>query len=277
MIERNNPAQQLDAGSCDASIEAPTMSLSGLSTLPETASPPYSVAPTLKSPCETCHYRGHNFCGVLFGRGDGYAALRGKHRATPARQNIYRAGEPADGVLVICEGWAVRFVQLPNGKRQILSAVLPGELVSSTALLERQLAFSIQAVTNVRYCYFPFAEVRARVRDNPALFDLWMRLTAAEHRDADKRLVDLGQRTAQERIAALLVHIMLRSEERGELQDDEYAFPMSQQQVADFTGLTPVHACRVLSALRKNGVCDVGRGIVKVTDRTELQRLGALK
>jgi CRP/FNR family transcriptional regulator, anaerobic regulatory protein len=258
-------------------IEASTMSLSGLSTLPETVSPPYGVTPTLMSPCETCHYRGHNFCGALFGRGDGHLALRGKHRTIPARQNIYRAGEPADGVLVVCEGWAVRFVQLPNGKRQILSVVLPGELVSPTSLLERQLAFSIQAVTNVRYCYFPFAEVRARIRDNPGLFDAWMRLTAAEHRDADKRLVDLGQRTAQERIAALLVHIMLRSEERSELQDDEYAFPMSQQQIADFTGLTPVHACRVLSALRKSGVCDVGHGVVKVIDRAELQRLGALK
>jgi CRP-like cAMP-binding protein len=81
--------------------------------------------------------------------------------------------------------------------------VLPGDLVSPTGLLERQFSFSIQAVTDVRSCFLPFAEVRARMRDNPALFDIWLRLTAAEQRDADKRLVDLGQRAAQERIAAL--------------------------------------------------------------------------
>jgi CRP/FNR family transcriptional regulator, anaerobic regulatory protein len=237
-----------------------------------------SIAPALpRLPCGTCHVRSLNFCGTLLENDGDPLAMLTKHHAATARRNIYRAGEPAEGVLVICDGWAVRFVQLPNGKRQILSVVLPGDLVSPTSIFERQLSFSIQAVTDVRYCTLPFAEVRARIRDNPALFDVWLGLTAAEHRDADKRLVDLGQRAAQERIAALLVHIMTRFEERGEIQDDEFPFPMSQQQIADFTGLTPVHTCRVLSWLRKNGICDVGHGVVKVTERTELQRLAALK
>ena len=100
---------------------------------------------------------------------------------------------------------------------------------------------------------------------------------AAEQRDADKRLVDLGRRTAPGRIAALIVHVMLRCEQRGELLDDEYPFPFSQRQIADFTGLTPVHTCRVLSAPRKDGVCDGGHGPVKLMERGELQRMGSLK
>ncbi len=238
----------------------------------------HGIIPALPDlPCNTCHFRSSNFCGALFGRSGQPLAIHGRHRQTSARQNIYRAGEASEGVLVICDGWAVRFVQLPNGKRQILSVMQPGDLVSPTSMLEGQFGFSIQAVTDVRYCYFPFAEVRARIRSNPSLFDAWLRLTAAEQRDADKRLVDLGQRTAQERIAALLVHVMHRCEQRGEGIGDEFPFPLSQQQIADFTGLTPVHTCRVLSSLRKNAVCDVGHGVVKVTDRRELQRMGALK
>jgi CRP-like cAMP-binding protein len=113
--------------------------------------------------------------------------------------------------------------------------------------------------------------------DGPALLDTWLRLAAAEHRDADRRLVDLGQRTAQERIASLIVQVMLRTEERGDLVDGEFVLPMSQQQMADFTGLTPVHTCRVLSALRKAGVCDVSHGVVKTLDRAELQRIATIK
>jgi CRP/FNR family transcriptional regulator, anaerobic regulatory protein len=228
-------------------------------------------------PCTICHSYSSNFCGVLFGRTGRAMAMRGKHRAIAARQNIYRAGEVNEGLLVICDGWAVRFVQLPNGKRQILSVLLPGDLVSPTSMLEGQLDFSIQAVTDVRYCYFPFAEVRAKIRSNPSLFDVWLHLTAAEQRDADRRLVDLGQRTAQERIAALILHVMQRCQQRGELVDDEFPFPLSQQQIADFTGLTPVHTCRVLSSLRKNAVCDVGHGFIKILDRGELQRMGSAK
>lgn len=195
----------------------------------------------------------------------------------PARHNIYRAGEPCEGVLVICDGWAVRFVQLPNGKRQILSVVMPGDLVSSSSLMEGELEFSIQAVTRVRYCTLPFAEMRARICDNPALFDYWLRLTATEHRDADRRLVDLGQRPAQERVAALVVHVMLRSELRGDVENDAFAFPLSQQQIADCTGITPVHACRVLSAMRKEDICDIRHGMVRIIDRSELLRLGSMK
>ncbi len=233
------------------------------------------VLPNL--PCNSCQFRAQNFCGELFGGTGQPRTIAGKHRKIAARQNIYRAGEVNEGVLLICGGWAVRFVQLPNGKRQILSVVMPGDLASPTSMLEGQLAFSIQAVTEVRYCYLPFAEVRARIRNNPSLFEAWLRLTAAEQRDADKRLVDLGQRTAQERIAALVVHVMMRCEQRGELRGGEFPFPLSQQRIADFTGLTPVHTCRVLSSLRDNAVCDVGHGLVKVMDRGELQRLGSLK
>lgn len=239
---------------------------------------PHGHAPLLPNlPCHTCHFRSANFCGMLFGRGGPPTAIAGKHREIAARQNIYRAGEASDGVLMICEGWAVRFVQLPNGKRQILSVLMPGDLAGPTSLVEDQLIFSIQAVTEVRYCYFPFAEIRNRLHNNPALFNFWLRLTAAEQREADRRLVDLGQRTAHERIAALLTYVMRRCEQRGELLDGEFPFPLSQQQIADFTGLTPVHTCRVLSSLRKNGVCEVGHGSVKVNEPAELQRLGTLK
>lgn len=229
-----------------------------------------------RGPCDGCRFQKLNFCGVLFGD-DGCNRIERAHRTVAARHNLYRAGETNEGASVVCEGWAVRFLQLPNGKRQILSVIQPGDLISASAIFERQFAFSVQAVTRVRYAVFPFAEVRNRLRDNPALLDTWMRLAADEHRDADRRLVDLGQRTALERIASLIVQVMLRSEQRGELAGGEFAFPMSQQQMADFTGLTPVHTCRVLSALRKTGVCDVGHGMVKVLDRAQLQRIAAIK
>jgi CRP/FNR family transcriptional regulator, anaerobic regulatory protein len=237
----------------------------------------YGGSKASPGPCDDCAVRHLNFCSALSNGGAEWPASKWRYRVTPARHNIYRAGEPSEGVLVICEGWAVRFVQLPNGKRQILSVAMPGDLVSSSSLLEQELEFSIQAVTRVKYCTLPFAEVRARICDRPAVFDLWLQLTAAEHREADRRLVDLGQRPALERVAALIVHVMLRSEERRDVEDDAFAFPLSQQQIADCTGITPVHACRVLSAMRKDGICDVSRGAVHVIDRAELVRLGSVK
>jgi CRP/FNR family transcriptional regulator, anaerobic regulatory protein len=234
-----------------------------------------AVAP--RSPCQTCSLKRANFCSVLFANGSERDSAKLRHRAAAARRNIYHAGEPVEGAIVICEGWAVRFVQMPNGKRQILSVVLPGDLVTSTSLFERKFIFSVQAVTDVRYCYIPAAEIRKRLQSNSALLDLWLEAAAAEYRRADKQIVDLGQRTAQERIAALLFQLMTRSEQRGELKADAFAFPLRQQQIADCTGLTPVHVCRVVGRLRKDGICEVGHGMVRVFDRAELERMALLK
>jgi CRP/FNR family transcriptional regulator, anaerobic regulatory protein len=234
-----------------------------------------SVSP--RPPCQTCSSKRANFCSLLFGNGAERDGARIRHRSASARRNIYHAGEPVDGAIVICEGWAVRFVQLPNGKRQILSVVLPGDLVASISILDRKFIFSVQAVTDVRYCCVPLAEIRKRLQVNPALLDLWLEAAAAEYRRADKQIVDLGQRSAEERIAALLHQMMTRSQERGELQADTFAFPLRQQQIADCTGLTPVHVCRVLGRLRKDSICDVARGMVRIIDRAELERMALLK
>jgi CRP-like cAMP-binding protein len=227
--------------------------------------------------CAGCAAHDLNFCRALRGSGLMPEPVNRSERSVTARHNICRAGESSEGVLVVCDGWAVRYVQLSNGKRQILSVILPGELISAAHMLERSLSFLVQAVTNVRYCHFGTEDVRIRMRSDPALFDDWGRLVAAEHRSADRLLVDLGQRSARERIAALVLQIMLRYEERNGTGVDAFPLPLSQQQIADFTGLTPVHACRVLNALRRNGVCDIGQGRARIFDRAELQRFATSK
>jgi CRP/FNR family transcriptional regulator, anaerobic regulatory protein len=228
------------------------------------------------SPCGTCKLRSSGFCGALFDGVTSPSAVKKKHRTTPARQNAYRAGEFNDGALLVCDGWAARFIQLPNGKRQILSLVMPGDLISPASMFEQRFPFSIQAITKVLSCKISFHDLRARIQQSAALVETWAKLTAAEHRRADRRLVDLGQRNAMERVAALIYEILVRQEERGDLNDDnEFPFPMSQQQIAEFTGLTPVHACRVVAKLRKSGICQVGHGTAKVLDRAELERLAS--
>ena len=225
------------------------------------------------SPCNSCKHRRLNFCGVLGGE-DG--TIRKRHRTTTARHNVPGASEVSEGTLVICEGWAVRYVQLPNGKRQVLSVVLPGDLVSPASIFDQQKhAFSVQAVTDVRYCHLKSEDIQAKMAGEPSVLNAWAQLTADESRNGDDHLVDLGQRSAQERIASLILRILAQFENRGELQDMEFPFPLRQQHIADLTGLTPVHVCRVLSAFRKDGIFQIEGGIAKISDLAALQGIAA--
>jgi CRP/FNR family transcriptional regulator len=229
------------------------------------------AATSTTSPCNSCKHRRLNFCGVL-GSEDG--TIRKRHRSTTARHNVPGASDVSEGTLIICEGWAVRYIQLPNGKRQVLSVVLPGDLVSPASIFDRQKhEFSVQAVTDVRYCHLKSEDIQAKMASDPSVVNAWAQLTADENRNADDHLVDLGQRSAQERIASLILRIMAQFENRGELKDMEFPFPLRQQHIADLTGLTPVHVCRVLSAFRKDGIFQIEGGAAKVLDYPALESI----
>ena len=227
------------------------------------------------SPCDRCRYRRTNFCGVLIDDGPSHGLAIKRHHSKGARQTIQRGGEDDDGVIVLCEGWAIRFVQLPNGKRQILSIVLPGDLVSAAAAFDPDALFSVQAVTAVRYRYYDKEYVRSRIESDRDDMRAWLKIMTAEQRDADMHRVDLGQRTAQERVAALFLRLAERFEARDHAPVKEFPFPLRQQQVGDLTGLTPVHVCRVLNVLRNEHICEVSAGVVQIHNRSELERLAA--
>jgi CRP-like cAMP-binding protein len=171
-------------------------------------------------------------------------------RAVPARRTLYREGEPAADFVQLLDGWAFRFKLLPDGRRQILSIILPGEPIALHTLWTDSLSFSVQSLTHLDL----------RLFDRPALVEqmhrdaaLACRLGAAMAREFvqfENRLINLGQRTAVERVARLILHLHARLQQRDLVEDDVLPFPLRQQHIADVLGMTPVHVSRVFGELR---------------------------
>lgn len=227
--------------------------------------------------CKTCSLRTSKFFGLLLARYTCPSDLAMEYRSCLARQNIVHAGQPSEGVMVLCSGWAVRFVQLPNGKRQALSVALPGDLVSAASVVEERHGYSLQAVTNVGYCFFQARALRDKIRHDPVLLDAWAALMAAQVRDLEASLVDLGQRSAEERIAALLLRLFERCQQGGAATGFRFPFPLRQQHIADLAGLTPVHTCRVLQALRTKNICEIANGVATIADFAKLKQLADVR
>ena len=234
---------------------------------------PIQVSPATIIQADTCS------CGFTLGHDDIGVALGAPgvvHEARRARQNIYRRGDPSNDVIVICSGWAVRYNQLSDGRRQILSVLLPGDVIATSALFQAPLDFSVQALTDVRYSRVSRDKVRERF-PGPECLGLISRLLIAERRDADDQLVDLGQRLAEERIAGLVLRLRARFLARNEVEDESFPFPLRQQHIADITGLTSVHVSRVIGHLRKSGLIHIANGRVTLGDLAELQRIGDMR
>jgi CRP-like cAMP-binding protein len=164
---------------------------------------------------------------------------------------------------------------MPNGRRQILGFLLPGDVLVGSLLNER-LHFSVKALTPIQVSTMKRTEVRARVATNVRILWAAAECCSEEARAADDTIAVLGQFSAEERIAHLFLQLMKRIASRNVIRDQRYRVPLRQQHIADAVGLTPVHVSRVLSAFRERGIADLSNGVLEIFNLSELQRLGQL-
>jgi CRP-like cAMP-binding protein len=170
-------------------------------------------------------------------------------------------------VPIICSGWALSAVQLADGSRQILSFLLPGDVVSPCLLFESKPNCFVEAITNVTYRAFNRGDLRQLMVADPAALATLARVWAQEKRRTDELIVNLGRRTAAERIARLILGLLERLQERNMTSDPfEIDFPLRQHHIADATGLTPVHVSKLLSEFRRKGLIRLSERSLAILD-----------
>jgi CRP-like cAMP-binding protein len=194
----------------------------------------------------------------------------------PARRTIYRSHELSEALTVICSGWAACISTLSDGRRQILSFLLPGDLVSTIALFGQCLPYEVQALTDVNYCTFDSATLRPTLFSDSDLLRQFLQIWAEEKERADELAIDLGRRSADERIARLMLNLLRRLRARDLVHDETFEFPLRQQHIADATGLTPVHVSRVISEFRRAGLIQITDRCLTVLKSAELCQIGGM-
>jgi CRP-like cAMP-binding protein len=195
-------------------------------------------------------------------------------RTLEASAYLFREGDHAANCCVILSGFACRHKIVAGGARQILSVHMRGD---GTDLQNAFLPLgdhSIQALTRVEVAFIPADKVREAALARPLVGRaLWSEtlLDAAIQREWT---ANVGRRDSRTRIAHLLCELGLRQERIGLCDRRYYALPMTQEQLADATGLTPVHVNRTLQALRAEGVIAREKRTIDIADWDHLTRIG---
>jgi CRP/FNR family transcriptional regulator len=196
-----------------------------------------------------------------------------RERTIPAGTAIIHESEQHEGLFTLLSGWAFRYRTLSDGRRQILNFCLPGDFLG----LQEQMAVvsphGVEALTDVRACVFEREELWSLYRGFPGLgFDVtW--LAAHEEHIVDDNLLSVGQRSAQERIAMLLLNLYKRANALDMVDDDGMVFPVTQQHIADALGLSLVHTNKTLRVLQRVGLHQLSKGRLKLTNPHALERL----
>ena len=239
-----------------------------------------SKLPAQKTGCSNCIMRGLGLCTVLIDMGweRPYAAetsITQKKCNFAARRTIFHPNTTLEGVPVICEGWATSIMKLSNGRRQILSFMVPGELVTCRLLFERKLHLSIDAITRGSIRTFDLTQLRAAMTMSPPIFDTFLSAYNEERNRADQLIADLGRRTATGRTARLMLDIWSRMEKAGKVADGAIEFPLRQTHIADATGLTTVYVSKVINAFRNGNLVEYSERSLKILDIDKLRQLAA--
>ncbi|MBC7703845.1 MAG: Crp/Fnr family transcriptional regulator [Rhodoferax sp.] len=174
-------------------------------------------------------------------------------------------------------GWAFRFKTLRDGRRQILNFLLAGDFIGVQQKMGDAAAHGVVALTDAVFCVFQRDTLWELHRQQPSMgFNItW--LTAHEESLVDDTLLSVGRRTAEERVASLLVMLFKRA---AALQTDGGAqgvpFPLTQQHIADGLGLSLVHTNKTLRKLEQRGLHRIEHGRLYLGDLQKLERLADL-
>jgi CRP-like cAMP-binding protein len=199
--------------------------------------------------------------------------IKREHLVAPAGAEIVRAGDDSPELYTLYSGWAFRFKTLPDGRRQILNFLLPGDLLGLQAAMFDAALYGIEALTDVQLCVLPRRKVWALFGEMPGLaFDVaW--LGSREEGIVDETLTSVGRRTATERVAALIVSLYKRAKALGLVIDETFTFPLTQQHIADALGLSLVHTNKTLARLRRMGMFTRANGTLTLSNPRVLERV----
>lgn len=198
-------------------------------------------------------------------------AVRERVRRVGPREDVIREGERSRCLFAVLDGWAMRTKALEDGRRQVVSLALPGDVCEQSVLLLARADHGITAVTPLTVAEISAARMSEITRASPRLqlAFAWSDLVCA----ATQRewTVNLGQRSALERMAHLICELFLRLRAIGQVQDLTCELPVTQAMLADATGISAVHVNRTLQELRASDLITLRGKHLTIHDLDALQ------
>lgn len=187
------------------------------------------------------------------------------------RKDITKEGDRPEYVHVMLSGWGARYKTLRDGSRQIVDFVLPGDFCDLHVALLSEMDHGIVALTPCRVARINQAQIAALTSENSRIVRAMWWSTLVDQAVLREWVLNLGRRNAFERVGHLLCELHCRMMRLGLVDHDRLSLPLTQEELADATGLTAVHVNRTLQRLRGEGLIELSGGELALLDVAKLQ------
>ncbi|HEY7960006.1 MAG TPA: Crp/Fnr family transcriptional regulator [Sphingomicrobium sp.] len=181
-------------------------------------------------------------------------AVREKVLKAAAGEDIVCEGDRSDTIRVFLSGWACRYKALEDGRRQIVSFVLPGDTCDAHIHLLSTMDHSVATLTPVIYSELDGAAFERLMSADKSVAEAFHCEILAARAIQREWAINLGRRDALERVAHIICELFERLKVVGMVDGNSFAFPVTQMDLADAMGLSTVHLNRTLQELRASGL-----------------------
>lgn len=233
--------------------------------------------PRPKIDCSECRHRGGTGFRDLGGPELSFMeSFKHSHEVAWTHDVIIKEGQDLPLLFTLYSGMAMRCRMVSGGKSQLLSIILPGDLVGLEFLYRRISSCTVQAVTDVTYCRFDPERWRTELMRVPDLAHRVCERLLMDQRQVEDRLTAISACTAEGAIAHFFISLYDRLRVRRLCHEGSFALPLTNRQIADAVGITTVHLHRLLKRLERDGILTHDRHRVIVHNEEKLRELACL-
>lgn len=200
-------------------------------------------------------------------------ALETREFALAKGQDLAIEGDEIRSTYVVVDGWLGRYRMLEDGRRQIISFALPGDILNLDGALVTDYVYSVMALNDAVVCAVAAEAVTAVTQEHPRLGAAISWMGARERTLLAEQVVRVGRRSAYERVAHLILEFLYRLHLVHEAEKRSYELPLTQEILGDSLGLSLVHVNRILRRLRKEGLIRLDGNTLSIDDMDRLAEI----
>ena len=198
--------------------------------------------------------------------------FRRRRNFVAGHEMVYE-GEKDATAFILASGWAYSYKLLSGGERQIVDFQVPGDFLGLRSILFRLADHSIEAITNIEASEVRASDIMDAFAHAPRLATAILWAASRDEAMVVEHLVNVGRRSAEQRMAHLLLELSARLQLVGLGDRTGFDCPLTQYHLADALGLSAVHVNRVLRHLREDGLVTFRKGHVAFDDFSGLVEL----
>ena len=231
----------------------------------------------IKQACSGCNL--HQLClPVGIGSNDvqRLEAIVKRHRPLSRGRHVFYPGDEFLTLYAIRSGSIKTYTITEDGREQITGFHLPGEIIGLDAINSTQHPCGAKALETTSVCDIPFNRLEDLAVLVPGLGRQLLRIMSREILTDEELLTLLGKKSAEERLASLLINLSTRFQQRG-FSPREFHLSMSRNDIGNYLGLAVETVSRLFTRFQQQGWIEVRHKYIRLQNMEQLREMAGFK